>query len=112
MVKTPYVPERTDIIWLNFDPKSGHEQGGKRPALVLTPSSYNAKTGLLIACPITSRIKGYPFEVEVKTETISGVVLADQIKCLDWKSRQATFICKFDAVGYKEIKEKLGLLIL
>jgi mRNA interferase MazF len=88
MVK-PYVPERGDLVWLNFTPQAGHEQAGQRPALVLSPAAYNGKTGLMLCCPITSQVKGYPFEVAVEGEAgITGVILADQIKSLDWRARQ------------------------
>ena len=89
MVK-PYVPERGDVVWLNFTPQAGHEQAGHRPALVLSPASYNRKTGLMLCCPITGQVKGYPFEVAVEGDTsVSGVILADQVKSLDWRARQA-----------------------
>jgi len=87
MVKR-YVPERGDVVWLNFTPQAGHEQAGHRPALVLSPASYNRKTGLMLCCPITSQVKGYPFEVVVEGN-VSGVILADQVKSLDWRARQA-----------------------
>ncbi|MGH8565574.1 MAG: endoribonuclease MazF [Gammaproteobacteria bacterium] len=89
MVKR-YVPERGDVIRLNFTPQAGHEQAGHRPALVLSPASYNRKTGLMLCCPITSQVKGYPFEVAVAGNgSVSGVILADQVKSLDWRARQA-----------------------
>jgi mRNA interferase MazF len=85
-----YVPERGDIVWLQFDPQAGHEQAGKRPALVLSPSAYNGRVGLALLCPITSQRKGYPFEVELPAGMkVQGVVLADQIKSLDWRFRNA-----------------------
>ncbi|MFM7373849.1 MAG: endoribonuclease MazF [Chthoniobacterales bacterium] len=87
-----YVPRRGDIVWLSFDPQAGHEQAGRRPAFVLSPESYNRKTGLFLACPITSKVKGYPFEVALPEGlAVSGVILADQIKSLDWKVRRAEF---------------------
>ena len=87
-----YVPKRGDLIWLSSDPEAGHEQAGRRPAFVLSPEAYNRKTGLLLACPVTSRIKGYPFEVRLPAGLdVSGVVLTDQIKSLDWKARKAEF---------------------
>jgi mRNA interferase MazF len=87
-----YSPERGDLIWLNFSPQRGHEQAGKRPALVLSPRSYNSKVGLALVCPITNRAKGYPFEVPLPEGlAITGVVLADQVKSLDWRARQAGF---------------------
>jgi mRNA interferase MazF len=85
---TAYVPNPGDVVWLQFDPQAGHEQAGHRPALVLSPARYNAVRGMMICCPMTSRIKGYVFEVVV-TQTPPSAVLADQIKSLDWKARGA-----------------------
>jgi len=88
MVSSNYVPERGDIVWLNFDPQAGHEQAGKRPAVVLSPRAYNQKVGLALFCPITNQRKGYPFEVNIPEGLeIGGVILSDQIKSLDWRSR-------------------------
>lgn len=84
-----YVPEIGDIVWLHFDPQAGHEQAGHRPAIVLSPVSYNRARGMMICCPMTSKIKGYPFEVMV-SENPPSVVLADQIKSLDWRARRAS----------------------
>ncbi len=112
MVKKDYVPERGDIIWLNFTPQSGHEQMGKRPAIVISPKEYNEKVGLGIFCPITSKEKGYPFEVKIKSKKIDGVVLSDQIKSLDWKTRDAEFIVKASKEEIKEVIEKISVLIL
>ncbi len=85
-----YVPKQGDVVWLDFDPQAGHEQKGRRPALVLSPSRYNRVTGLMVCCPITSQVKGYPFEVNMKgVRGVSGVALADQIKSLDWRVRHA-----------------------
>lgn len=89
-----YIPGQGDIIWLDFEPQRGHEQSGHRPAMVLSPKSYNQKVGLMLVCPITSKVKGYPFEIRVNAEKIDGVVLADQIKSLDWRERKPTFIIK------------------
>ena len=87
---TRYVPERGDVVWLNFTPQAGHEQAGHRPALVLSPAAYNGKTGLMLCCPITSQVKGYPFEVQLSPDAgVRGVVLSDQVKSLDWRARQA-----------------------
>lgn len=110
-MKPVYIPEKGDLIWLNFTPHSGHEQAGKRPAIVLSPSKYNSKTGLLIACPITSKIKGYPFEVLINCKKITGVVLADQVKNIDWKTRNAAFIEKSSDEILKNVQEKLLLLL-
>lgn len=86
----PEAPDRGDLVWLQFDPRAGHEQVGRRPALVLSPKSYNRRVGLAIFCPITSRAKGYPFEVALPpTHGLEGVVLSDQVKSLDWRARKA-----------------------
>ena len=104
-----YTPRRGDIVWLSFTPQAGHEQAGHRPAFVVSPESYNRKTGLFIVCPITSKIKGYPFEVPIPSNLIpkstsgSSVVLADQIKSLDWKARQARFIAKAGDIITEEV---------
>lgn len=107
-----YVPARGDAIWLTFTPQAGHEQAGRRPALVLSPASYNGKVGLAILCPISSQVKGYPFEVATPIGSrISGVILADQVKSLDWRVRQAKFICKLPRETTVEVLEKLGALL-
>jgi mRNA interferase MazF len=96
---TGYVPNRGDLVWLTFDPKAGHEQAGRRPAFVLSPEVYNRKTNLILACPVTSRVKGYPFEVALPVGLpVSGVILADQIKSLDWKERKAQFAARASEV--------------
>ena len=88
-----YVPDRGDLVWLEFTPQAGSEQRGRRPALVLSPKSYNAKVGLALFCPLTSKVKGYPFEVELPDGyAVSGVILSDQVKSLDWRSRKARLI--------------------
>jgi mRNA interferase MazF len=93
-MKVDYVPDRGDIVWLAFDPQAGHEQAGRRPALVLSPRAYNDKTGLALFCPITSQAKGYPFEVALPIgSAVSGTVLSDQVKSLDWRVRNAECIC-------------------
>jgi mRNA interferase MazF len=90
-----YVPKRGDLVWLTFDPQAGHEQAGRRPAFVLSPEGYNRKTSLFLACPVTSQVKGYPFEVALPAGlSVSGVILADQIKSLDWKERKAQFAAR------------------
>ena len=90
MVSTP---RRGDLIWLSFTPQTGVEQAGRRPALVLSPEAYNRKTGLALICPVTSKVKGYPFEVPVSTTAgVQGVVLADQLRSLDWRARRAEWI--------------------
>ena len=88
-------PDRGDIVWIDFDPQAGHEQGGRRPALIVSPRSYNRKVGLALLCPITSQRKGYPFETPLpKGLKVTGVVLADQVKSVDWHARRAEFCCK------------------
>jgi mRNA interferase MazF len=107
-----YTPQRGDIIWLVFDPQAGHEQAGRRPALVLSPEIYNRRVGLAILCPITSHIKGYPFEVLLpKGLELRGAILADQVKSLDWHARQAEFVCKVPQGTLSEVVQKLSTLI-
>lgn len=107
-----YVPERGDIVWLTLDPQAGHEQKGRRPALVLSPKEYNSKTGLAVFVPITSVQKGYPFEVSLPNNlNISGVVLSDQVKSLDWKIRRTRFICKLHNEQIQDVFEKLLTLL-
>jgi mRNA interferase MazF len=107
-----YCPKRGDVVWLTFNPQAGHEQAGHRPAVALSPEAYNRKVGLGLFCPVTSQIKGYPFEVLIPAGLpISGVVLADQIKNLDWKARCATFCCQLPNETIHEVLNKLGTLI-
>lgn len=101
-----YVPGRGDLVWLQFDPQAGHEQRGRRPALVVSPRAYNAKVGLALFCPVTSRAKGYPFEVPLPEEgEVQGVVLADQVKSLDWRVRRAE---RIEAAPAKVVAEVLA----
>jgi len=110
MVKN-YFPDRGDVVWLQFNPQAGHEQAGKRPALVLSPREYNEKTGLALFCPITSKVKGYPFEVKLPEELlVEGVILADQIKNLDWISQSAQFACKIPVEIIQEVLLKIETL--
>jgi mRNA interferase MazF len=107
-----YIPAKGDIVWLDFNPQSGHEQAGRRPALVISPIHYNEKTDLAIFCPITSQVKGYPFEVNLPDGfPVSGVILSDQIKSLDWKVRNAEFICNLPDQLLSETLNKLNVLI-
>lgn len=107
-----YIPDSGDIVWMMFNPQAGHEQAGHRPALVLSPKSYNGKVGLAIFCPITSQVKGYPFEVNIPAGVeVSGAILSDQVKNLDWKARQAKFICKLPPATYNEVIQKLSALL-
>lgn len=108
----PYIPGRGDIVWLEFNPQAGHEQAGHRPAFVLSPKAYNTQTGLALVCPITSKVKGYVFEVSIPTGLpVNGVVLADQIRSVDWRARQAEFICPVSPEIIEEILAKARTLI-
>jgi mRNA interferase MazF len=107
-----YCPDAGDFVWLEFDPQAGHEQAGRRPALVLTPKSYNQLTGLCIACPVTSRIKGFPFEVLLGADHHpSGAVLSDHVKSLDWAARKAQLISKAPPHVLAELRGKLKALL-
>ena len=106
------IPDRGDLIWLSFDPQAGHEQAGRRPAVVLSPAAYNGRVGLALVCPVTSRVKGYPFEVALPGGLpISGVVLTDQVKNLDWRVRRAEIVSRLPAEVTAEILTKLGTLL-
>jgi mRNA interferase MazF len=109
MVK--YIPNRGDVVWLEFDPQKGNEIKKTRPAFVISPHSYNAKTGLALFMPITSQIKGYPFEVKIEIEGNPSVILCDQIRSLDWKSRRANFITQLPLIIFEEALEKFKTLI-
>ena len=107
-----YTPEQGDIVWLNFNPQAGYEQAGRRPALILTPKSYNQKVSLAILCPITNQVKGYPFEVKIPSGLeVTGVVLSDQVKSLDWRTRQAELICKLPETIVSEVLQKVAVLL-
>jgi mRNA interferase MazF len=107
-----YVPERGDVVALTFDPQAGHEQAGRRPALVLSPAIYNSRSGLAVFAPITNQIKGYPFEVLIPSGlAVSGVVLADQLKSLDWRARRAHFIASLPSEVFLSVLQKAGLLL-
>jgi len=107
-----YIPNRGDIVWINFNPQAGHEQAGRRPALILSPKDYNSKVGLAILCPITSKKKGYPFEVQISEGLpISGVILSDQAKSMDWKIRNTEFICKLGNQSVEQVLQRLNTLL-
>jgi mRNA interferase MazF len=107
-----YVPERGDIVWLVFDPQVGREQAGRRPAVVLSPKSYNGEVGLAICCPITHQAKGYPFEVALPAgENVTGVILADHIRSVDWKGRQASFIARLPVELLNEVLDRIEALL-
>ncbi len=105
-----YVPDAGDVVWLHFDPQLGREQRGHRPALVISPAAYNGKTQLMICCPMTSQAKGYPFEVPIDADG-SSIVLADQVKSLDWKRRQAEFKAKVSPATLSDVKRKIYALL-
>ena len=108
-----YIPDRGDAVWLDFNPRAGHEQAGRRPALVLSPSSYNRKVRLALFCPITNQVKGYPFEVAIpEGEKVSGVILSDQVKSLDWQVRKADLITQLPAKVTAEVLKKFKTLLL
>ena len=109
-----FVPERGDVVWLEFDPQAGHEQARRRSALVLSPGAYNKRVGLALVCPLTSQVKGYPFEVAVPPASGSrlvGVILADQIKSLDWRARQAALLARVPESTVSEVVGVLGRLL-
>lgn len=110
MVTRPRTPDAGDIVWLQFNPQAGHEQAGHRPAVVLSPASYNGKTGLMLCVPLTTRVKGYPFEVPIKNGK-GSVALADQVKSLDWRARQATRKGKASTTELEQIRAKLIALV-
>jgi mRNA interferase MazF len=112
VVSRAYAPDAGDFVWLTFDPQAGHEQRGRRPALVLSPKAYNARAGLALACPITSQVKGYPFEVAIPAGLgIAGAVLCDQLKSVDWKERRAEFASKAPAGVVADVRERLRPLL-
>jgi mRNA interferase MazF len=107
-----YIPERGDVVWIDLNPQAGHEQAGRRPALVVSPKEYNKKVGLGIFCPITNQIKGYPFEVILPSGLkITGAILSDQIKNLDWTVRNTTFLCKLPDSTIQDVFNKLSVLL-
>lgn len=107
-----YTPERGDAVWLDFNPQTGHEQSGRRPAIVISPHSYNQKVGLALFCPITNQAKGYPFEVAIpKGAKVKGVILSDQLKSLDWRARNVEFIAKLPDSVIEEVLKKLKILL-
>jgi mRNA interferase MazF len=110
MVKA-YIPSRSDLIWIDFDPHVGHEQAGKRPAIVLSPFGYNKKSSLILACPITTKPKGYPFEVKIKTKNIDGVILADQVKSFDWSARKISYVEKAPAEVIEQVQYFIEMLL-
>jgi len=110
--KGTYIPERGDAVWITLDPQAGHEQAGRRPALVLSPSAYNSRVGLGLFCPITSQVKGYPFEVPLPEGLpVAGVVGADQVKSLDWRARKAARIGAVSEEVVAQVLQRLQTLL-
>lgn len=106
------VPERGDVVWLDFHPQAGHQQSGRRPGLVLSPGAYNGRVGLALMCPITTREKGYPFEVSIPEELpVRGVVLVDHLRSLDWRARNASKICTVPDHVLERVKRLLETLL-
>ena len=107
-----YCPKRGDVVWISFSPQAGHEQAGHRPALVLSPQAYNRKVGLVILCPLTNQVKGYPFEVRIPDGVkASGAVLADQVKSMDWRARRASRLCTLPETTVRQVLNKVGTLL-
>ena len=107
-----YIPQRGDVVWINMHPQAGHEQAGRRPAVVLSPRPYNAKVGLALFCPVTNQVKGYPFEVIIPPGLeVTGVILSDQVKSLDWKVRNTEYYDKVPENVVLEIFKKLSTLL-
>ena len=107
-----YIPERGDVVWITFNPQAGHEQAGRRPAVVLSPKTYNGKVGLALLCPVTSQNKGYPFEVAIPDGLpVNGVILSDQVKSLDWKARNAEKACSLPEESIKKVLQRVKALI-
>lgn len=112
MVTRAYVPDAGDVVWLEFDPQAGHEQAGHRPALVISPASYNGKTGLMVCCPMTTKIKGHPFEVVTQIDDVDCVVLSDQVKSLDWKVRHAKKKAAVSTTVMAHVRAKMKALLM
>ena len=107
-----YVPERGDVVWITLNPQAGHEHRGRRPAVVLSPAAYNAKVGLAILCPVTRQVKGYPFEVSIPAGLpVAGAILADQVKSLDWRARDAEQLCALPEETMAEVLQKVWVLL-
>jgi len=107
-----YVPECGDVVWITLNPQAGREEAGRRPAVVVSPQSYNSKVGLAIFCPVTGQVKGYPFEVLIPAGLpVTGAILSDQVKSLDWRARKAELICALPARTISEVLEKLATLL-
>jgi len=106
-----YVPDAGDVVWLEFDPQAGREQAGHRPALVLSPAIYNDKVSLAICCPLSTKVKGYPFEIEIEMGKTTSVVLSDQVKSLDWRERKAKFKSKITPAQLNKVRQNIKVLL-
>jgi len=112
VVARDYVPDAGDVVWIDFVPQVGHEQAGRRPAIVLSPRTYNERAGLAVLCPITSQIKNYPFEVQLPSGSkIRGVILADQLKSVDWRHRRAEKFGKIPPAVLDQVRQRIAVLI-
>lgn len=111
MVKKRFIPSRGDIVWINLNPTKGREQKGRRPAIVVSPQSYNQRVGMMLACPITSKMKGYPFEVLIVLQDLRGAILVDQIRSIDWIYRPVTLIGHCRREILEDVQYKLNALI-
>ena len=108
----PHCPKRGDIVWIAFDPQSGHEQAGRRPAVALSPEAYNRKTGLALFCPISSREKGYAFEIKIPVGLkVSGVIISDQVKSMDWNARRSEFACHLPHAALTAVTDRISTLL-
>lgn len=112
MASRGFVPDAGDVVWLEFDPQAGHEQAGHRPALVISPSHYNEKAGLMVCCPMSTRIIGYPFEVITEVDGVASAILSDQIKSLDWKVRRAKKKGTVPASVMMHVRAKIKALLV
>jgi mRNA interferase MazF len=106
-----YVPDAGDVVWLQFDPQAGHEQAGHRPALVISPASYNTKAGLMVCCPMSTKVKGHPFEVVTEIDGVESAVLSDQVKSLDWRIRRAKKETSVTAEVMLHVRAKMKALL-
>ncbi len=112
MANRGYVPDDGDVVWLDFDPQAGHEQAGHRPALVVSPASYNGKSGLMVCCPMTTKIKGHPFEALTEVDGVASAVLSDQVKSLDWRARHAKKKGTVPAEVMAHVRAKIKALLV
>ena len=112
MASRRYVPDAGDVVWLEFDPQAGPEQAGRRPALVVSPASYNGKSGLMVCCPLTSKVKGHPFEVVFEIDGVASAVLSDQVKSLDWKIRHSKKKAVAPSLVMTHVRAKIKALLV